>query len=144
MIFRSITLQEANVFLPILKEHFSRIQTLVAEGQLIHSKIAVQGEQVDTSGQSYPPEEAKSLKSGLESIEDHIRSEILEMQQYGAIVKSVFPARLDFLSERHKQLIYLCWQSGDENVCYWHPVEEGFGTRRYIEMPNEFGSEVIH
>lgn len=144
MIFRSITLQEANLFLPILKEHFYKIQGLVAEGQLLHSKLLTCTSQLDTSGGVQISEEAESIHVSLNLIENTIREEMIEIQQYGAIVKSIFPARVDFLSERHKQPVYLCWQAGDSSVSHWHPVEEGFLTRRSINNPGEFGTEVIH
>jgi hypothetical protein len=140
MLFRSITLQEANLFLPLLKEHFSKIQVLVAKGQALHEKILNGSSQVDTSGGIEFSEE----KTELEEIEYKIREQMIELQQYGAIVKSVFPARVDFRSERHKQPVYLCWQSGDDQVSHWHPVEEGFMTRRFIQKPEEFGTPVVH
>lgn len=140
MLFRSITLQEANLFLPLLKEHFSKIHGLVAKGQALHEKILNQAPQMDTSGGVQISEE----KAQLEEIEYKIREQMLELQQYGAIVKSVFPARVDFRSERHKQPVYLCWQAGDAHVSHWHPVDEGFMTRRMIQKPDEFGVTVVH
>lgn len=85
-----------------------------------------------------------SLQADLDAIEHKIRNEMLEIQQYGAIIKSVFPARVDFRSERHKQPVYLCWQTGDSQFSHWHAAEEGFGGRRVIDKPEEFGSMVVH
>ena len=42
MIFRPVTLQESNLFLPLLQEHFSRIHVLVSEGQALQEKIVKQ------------------------------------------------------------------------------------------------------
>lgn len=140
MLFRSITLQEANLFLPLLKEHFSKIHVLVAKGQALHEKILNEAPQIDTSGSV----EVSEGKAELEEIEYKIREQMIELQQYGAIVKSVFPARVDFLSKRHKQPVYLCWQTGDAQVSHWHPVDEGFTTRRLIKNPDAFGIPVVH
>lgn len=144
MIFRSITLQEANLFLPLLKEHFSKIHVLVAEGQALHEKILNTAPQTDVSGGVQVDEDISRLKTKLEHIEYQIRNEMLELQQYGAIVKSIFPARVDFRSERHKQPVYLCWQTGDSHIAHWHPIDEGFQTRRFIQKPQEFGPTVVH
>ena len=65
MLFRSITLQEANLFLPLLKEHFSKIHVLVAEGQALHEKILNGAPQMDTSGGV----EVREGKAELEEIE---------------------------------------------------------------------------
>lgn len=144
MIFRSITLQEANLFLPLLKEHFSKIHVLVGEGQMLHEKILSETSQPDISGGIHTCKDLGLLKTELEQVESRIRDEMLELSQYGAIIKSVFPARVDFRSERHKQPVYLCWQTGDSYISHWHPVEEGFGTRRFIHNPEEFGPTVVH
>lgn len=144
MIFRSITLQEANLFLPLLKEHFSKIHVLVGEGQMLHEKMLNQSSQTDVSGNVHTSHDLGSIKAQLDQIEFQIRDEMMELSQYGAIIKSVFPARVDFRSERHKQPVYLCWQTGDSQVSHWHPIDEGFGTRRFIQKPQEFGPTVIH
>lgn len=144
MIFRSMTPQEANVFLPLLKEHFSKIHGLVTEGQMLHEKILGRSAQHDASGGVQISQDITPLKTKLEDIEQRIRNEMLEVSQYGAIIKSVFPARIDFRSERHKQPVYLCWQTGDSHVSHWHPIEEGFQTRRFIHEPQEFGPTVVH
>lgn len=144
MIFRSITLQEANVFLPILKEHLSRVTKLVMEGQAMHEKISSHGNQVDTAGGVQLAKKTKKEKEALKQIENLVRREMVEIQQYGALVKSIFPPRVDFRSERHGQPVCLSWQNGESEVSHWYPVEEGFAGRRWIEKPEEFGSTVIH
>ena len=138
MMFRPVTLQEANLFLPLVKEHFAQIHSLVAEGQSIHEERSVD---VNGSVQKIISPEAQKQ---LEALELKIKNEVVSLQYYGAIVKSVYPARVDFLSERHKQPVFLCWQMGDKNISHWHPVDEGFGTRRAISDPQVFGSDVIH
>ena len=154
MMFRAITLQEANVFLPLIKDHFVRIHSLVAEGQLLQEstakrKVATQETALGSMQEisDTPPKPRNTLKQKqkrLKEIESEIREEVLEMHCYGAIVKSVFPARIDFLSELYRQPIYLCWQSGDKAVSHWHSVEEGFASRRPIQHPQSFGPLVVH
>lgn len=123
MLFRSITLQEANLFLPLLKEHFSKIHVLVVEGQMLHERLLNQPTQMASLGNLQITQNMDSLQADLDAIEHKIRNEMLEIQQYGAIIKSVFPARVDFRSERHKQPVYLCWQTGDSQFSHWHPAE---------------------
>ena len=133
MIFRPVTLQEANLFLPLLQEHFSRIHVLVSEGQALQEKIVKQTQvQPSDSGDYIVFHDNEKLRDNLEDIESKIRTEMWEMQQYGAIVKSIFPVRVDFLSERHKQPVYLSWQAGDAYVGHWRLTDEVFGVRRLI------------
>ncbi len=144
MLFRSVTHQEANLFLPIIKEHIDKIHLLVVQGQILHQKILGQQGQVDVSGGVQQSEDVTDWQAEMTQIEEVIRTEMLEIQQYGALVKNLFPARVDFRAERHKQPVYLCWQTGDDSVNHWHPVEEHFTMRRPIKDPSEFGQAVIH
>lgn len=154
MMFRAITLQEANVFLPLIKDHFVKIHSLVAEGQLLQEntpkrKVATQATTQGTMQEVSdiplkPKNTSRQKQKRLKEIESQIRVEVLELHCYGAIVKSVFPARIDFLSELHRQPIYLCWQSGDKAVSHWHSVDEGFASRRPIQHPQSFGPLVVH
>jgi hypothetical protein len=154
MMFRSITLQEANVFLPLIKDHFVKIHTLVAEGQMLQESMPKSNSATQETAQGTMqevcdiPQKPKSTSrqklKRLKEIESEIRDEVLEMHCYGAIVKSVFPARIDFLSELHRQPIYLCWQSGDKAVSHWHSVDESFTSRKPIQHPQSFGPLVVH
>ncbi|MES2504549.1 MAG: DUF2203 family protein [Myxococcota bacterium] len=144
MIFRSITLQEANLFLPILKEHISKIHLLVTEGHVLQERILGSLAQLDTTGVPNLSKEAEEARERLKQIELKIRDEMMGIQQYGALVKSIFPARIDFRAERHQQPVFLCWEGGEDEIRHWHPVDESFLTRRGIENPEEFGSTVVH
>lgn len=153
MIFRSITLQEANVFLPLVKERFASIHALVAEGQMLHEAIAkakVSQPAATTADSvieaSIPSTKAQNnyQKRRLKKIEAEVKEKIIDLHCYGAIVKSVFPARVDFRSELHRQPIFLCWQTGDKTVSHWHPIDESFSSRRFIQTPQSFGPMVLH
>ncbi len=154
MMFRPITLQEANLFLPLIRERFTHIHALVSEGQALQASVdtSKKADQQPSAGEDATQQPAENLLSpGQEAamervaqIEQAIRDQVLDMQRFGAIIKSVFPARVDFLAERHQQPVYLCWKTGDRGVSHWHPVDEGFATRRKIKLPDGFTKPVIH
>jgi len=88
--------------------------------------------------------EIERKKKRLKTIEAQIRMEILQLQTCGVHIKSVFPARADFLGERHRQPVFLCWCMGERNIEHWHPLDESFSTRQPITDPAVFGPVVIH
>jgi hypothetical protein len=176
MMFRSLTLQEANTLLPFVKERFARMQRSIAEGQnLSEALLAVKknlqdkpsnkqgSEEVGISNapggqlaETTPTLKTKSKtnasmqreverkKKRLKTIEAQLRREILQLQHCGVHVKSVFPARADFLGERHRQPVFLCWCMGERSIEHWHPLDENFSTRQPITDPTAFGPVVIH
>lgn len=73
----------------------------------------------------------------LEESEREVRVEIArcvnEIHQRGAIVKDPDTGLLDFPALREGEEILLCWQLGEDQVAYWHGLEEGFAGRKRLD-----------
>ncbi len=50
----------------------------------------------------------------------------------GILIKDIDKGIVDFLARRQGQEVFLCWQYGEDDIEYWHGVEEGFAGRRLI------------
>ena len=115
------------------------------EGQALSEKIELEGAATPTDAGDLAVSLAEHPDtSRLLEIEENIQNELKLSQQYGGIIKGLFPARINLLSLRHKQTVYLCWQQGESKFTHWHPVEETHQTRRKIVDENAFGSWVAH
>jgi hypothetical protein len=53
-----------------------------------------------------------------------------QIQELGAIVKDLEEGLVDFPWLRDGEEVLLCWRVGEEEVGFWHPVDEGFSGRR--------------
>ena len=145
MLFRPQTLQEANIVLPIIQSHLGKSRSLIQEGQALSEKIELETpETSNAAGEISLATQKHPDTDRLIEIEAKIQEELQMIQVYGGIVKGLFPARIDILSLRHAQPVYLCWQQGDSKIAHWHPLEEGFNTRQKIDDQNAFGSPVAH
>ena len=51
----------------------------------------------------------------------------------GAIVKDLDEGLIDFPAQREGQEVLLCWRLGEDEVAYWHGLEEGFAGRRPLD-----------
>jgi hypothetical protein len=58
---------------------------------------------------------------------------INRIESYGCIVKDLDLGLLDFPSMRSGQTIYLCWKTGEEQIAYWHALDEGFSERKPLD-----------
>ncbi len=54
---------------------------------------------------------------------------IYRIESYGCVVKDIDLGLIDFPSMRGDEPVYLCWKLGEEEVGYWHGMDEGFTTR---------------
>ena len=55
------------------------------------------------------------------------------IHEQGAIVKSPDEGLIDFPAQREGEEILLCWRLGEDEVAFWHPLEEGFAGRKPID-----------
>lgn len=66
------------------------------------------------------------------------RQALEELAARGIILRDPIRGLVDFPSRRPGgRLVLLCWQSGEEDVEWWHLPEEGFGGRRPLPVPPE-------
>ena len=66
---------------------------------------------------------------------DRFQSLIEEIEALGGTVKDYERGMIDFYGEVDGEIVYLCWQRGEESICHWHRLEEGFSKRREIPAP---------
>lgn len=53
-----------------------------------------------------------------------------ELEQLGVEVKDPLSGLLDFRARRGDEVVYLCWQVGEDRVDHWHTLEGGYPARR--------------
>ncbi|MBD0338816.1 MAG: DUF2203 domain-containing protein [Thermoleophilia bacterium] len=53
-----------------------------------------------------------------------------ELQGRGVQVKDLDLGLLDFPSEREGEVVLLCWRVGEEEIAYWHGLDEGYAGRK--------------
>ena len=52
----------------------------------------------------------------------------------GAEVKSLEEGLLDFPAHRGDEVVLLCWKLGEDEIHFWHRVDEGFGGRKPLPL----------
>ena len=52
------------------------------------------------------------------------------IEEAGAQIKSLEEGLLDFPALRGDEVVLLCWKLGEDEIGYWHGVDEGFAGRK--------------
>lgn len=52
----------------------------------------------------------------------------------GAEVKSLEDGLLDFPAQRGDEVVLLCWKLGEDEINYWHRIDEGFAGRKPLPL----------
>jgi len=130
---RRFTPREANEELvevrPLVEQlvsHRREQQRLQAEREELAKRIAGNGGGID-AGELGKLEEADRA----ERIE--IARCVNAIHERGAIVKDLDTGLVDFPALREGEEILLCWRLGEDEVAFWHGLEEGFAGRKRLD-----------
>ena len=133
---RLFTVEEANELLPtvrsLMERVFQGIELLRGRSQKV-----VRRDQLD-------PDNAKFMEKLQEDdtiarIIKELQELVQEIHDLGCICQGVEQGLVDFPCSLGDEIVFLCWQYGEERVSHWHRIEEGFAGRRPLLEPGEGG-----
>ena len=61
---------------------------------------------------------------------DRFQKLIQEIEGLGGTLRDYERGSIDFYGEVDGEIVYLCWQRGEDHVAHWHKLDEGFSKRR--------------
>jgi hypothetical protein len=127
---REFTLEEANAAVAELRpvvqrmvEHARKLAAAQREQRQLVTRIA-------GNGGDMQPSELGELAETIQREADAIGACAHEIETAGAQIKSLDEGLLDFPSRRGDEPILLCWKLGEDDIGYWHGVDEGFAGRQ--------------
>ena len=127
---RTFTLEEANAALaelrPVVERMVQHRRNLTAAQELqteLVTRIAGNGGDMTPSDLRDAVETIQREASGIAACADLINAA-------GAEIKSLEEGLLDFPARRGDEDVLLCWKLGEDDIRYWHGVDEGFAGRK--------------
>jgi hypothetical protein len=120
-------LEEANAYVPRLESLVARLQRGAVHLQDEMARLA------DETGVELADVSAEDLvrhRPAARALIEELDGIVREIEASGAHLKDVQLGLVDFPTEREGEVVYLCWQSGEPEVAFWHRTEEGFAGRQ--------------
>lgn len=131
---RYFTPEEANQALagvrPLAEElvaHRGAVRKVEERRAELNRRIAGNGGGVDTR-------DLVSLEEEARRETEEVARVVARIQELGALVKDLDRGLVDFPALRGDEEILLCWQVGEDEVAYWHGLEDGFAGRRPLPL----------
>jgi hypothetical protein len=124
------TLEEANA---VVVELRPVVERMVEHGRKLAAAQRGQMELVTRiagNGGDMQPSDLRELAETIQQEADAIASCAEEINAAGAQIKSLEEGLLDFPSRRDDEDVLLCWKLGEDEIAYWHGVDEGFAGRK--------------
>ena len=91
-------------------------------------------EKVSTNGGDLRPRDLGDAQAQVESAAAGVARCAEGIHELGGIVKDPESGLVDFPALRDGDEVLLCWQVGEEEIGYWHSLEEGFAGRRELPL----------
>jgi hypothetical protein len=131
---RTFTPDEANAALvelrPVVEEMVQHRRNLVAAQKLqaeLVTRIAGNGGDMMPSDLREAAETIQREASAIAECADRIDAA-------GVQIKSLEEGLLDFPAKRGDEDVLLCWKLGEDEIQYWHGVDEGFAGRKPLPL----------
>jgi hypothetical protein len=131
---RIFTVEEANAALVELRPIVER---MVAHRRKLAAAQAQQTELVTRiagNGGDMSPGELRELAATIQDEAAAIAECAEQVNRAGAQIKSLEGGLLDFPARRGDEDVLLCWKLGEDEVAFWHGVDEGFAGRRPLPL----------
>jgi hypothetical protein len=132
---RYFTPEEANELLaevrPAAEELVERRHALM----VVTGRRARLVSRIAGNGGDFDPQEPRELQEELERVAEAVGEAVERLERLGVLVKDADRGLVDFPALRADgEEVLLCWEVGEDEVAYWHGLEEGFAGRKPLPL----------
>jgi hypothetical protein len=127
---RHFTLEEANAAVAELRPIVERAvahRHKLAEAQRQQAALVMQ---IGGNGGDLQPSDLREAAEAIQREAAALTECVEQIDAAGAQIKSLEEGLLDFPSLRDDEEVLLCWKLGEDEIAYWHGVDEGFAGRK--------------
>jgi len=131
---RTFTLEEANAAVEELRPVVARMV------DHRHALTAAQARQIELvtriagNGGDLMPSDLREAAATIEREAAGIAECAEVVSAAGAQIKSLEEGLLDFPARRGDETVLLCWKLGENEIGYWHGLDEGFAGRKPLPL----------
>jgi hypothetical protein len=127
---RTFTPDEANAVLvelrPVVERMVQHRRDLIA-AQRLQAELVTR---IAGNGGDLMPSDLRDAAETIQREADGIAECADRINAAGVEIKSLEEGLLDFPAKRGDEDVLLCWKLGEDEIRYWHGVDEGFTGRK--------------
>ena len=127
---RHFTPDEANAALEQVRPLVEQLVACAQDRALALERQEELERKIRGNGGGIPPAELAAATAEVDGVTRSMARLVDEIASHGAQVKDLDTGLIDFPALRHGETVLLCWQLGEDEIAWWHGVEDGFAGRR--------------
>jgi hypothetical protein len=132
---RYFTPEEANELLPEVRLAAEELVEHRLAARAVAAKRAQLVTRIAGNGGDFDPQEPRELEEDFERETTAMAEAVERLERLGVIVKDADRGLVDFPALRESgEEVLLCWQVGEDEIAYWHGLEEGFAGRKPLPL----------
>ncbi|ADI14591.1 DUF2203 domain-containing protein [Truepera radiovictrix] len=128
--YKLFTKEQATALLPVVDEKLRELQGAVRDIAALRSEL-----------QSLPPTSlrAQAAAEELKFVMAAAYATKQELDRMGVFVQDLERGLVDFPSRLGAEVVYLCWEQGEDAITHFHRLNQGVGARRPLPLhaPNQ-------
>jgi hypothetical protein len=127
---RYFTAEQANELLvevrPLVAQMVAHRRSL-AVATARHARVA---SKIAGNGGGVRPHEVDELQAAMDAEAAGVVRCVERLHELGVLVKDLDEGLVDFPALRDGEEVLLCWRLGEDEIAFWHTLEDGFAGRR--------------
>jgi hypothetical protein len=131
---RTFTPEEANA---ALAEVRPLVERMVAAREALLDAQRRQAElvaRVASNGGGLTPPDVSAVAAEVQQATTELVSVLEELESLGVQVKDLDRGLVDFPCLHRGVVVLLCWELGEDEVAFWHGVDEGYAGRKSLPL----------
>ena len=131
---RFFTVDEANALVSTLEIEFGRIAQVRSQLLPLIQALGGPDEAVAVLQEGAPlPAGREAEAEALRRHANEITGAVERVNEIGCLVKDVELGLVDFYAVVEGEPAFLCWQYGERAISHWHPLDQGYASRKPLE-----------
>ena len=130
---RHFTLAQANAALAEVRPLAERMVAHRREVAALLSRRAALTSTIAGNGGDLDPGELAGVEAEIADEAKGVARCVNQIHGLGAQVKDADEGLVDFPALREGEEVLLCWKLGEDEIAFWHGLEDGFAGRQPID-----------
>jgi hypothetical protein len=131
---RHFTPEEANAALEEVRPIAEALVAHRREMAVAATRQARLVQRIAGNGGDFDPQEPRTIGEQFEREGQAVARCVEKLERLGVLVKDLDRGLVDFPALRGDEEVLLCWEVGEDEIAYWHGVDEGFAGRKPLPL----------
>jgi hypothetical protein len=131
---RHFTPEEANAALEEVRPIAEALVAHRREMAVAATRQARLVQRIAGNGGDFDPQEPRTIEEQFEREGQAVARCVEKLERLGVLVKDLDRGLVDFPALRGDEEVLLCWEVGEDEIAYWHGLDEGFAGRKPLPL----------